>query len=199
MFSYYGSKAKLAKYYPKPTYPLVIEPFAGAAWYSIVNKSKLTYLLDINPTIAGLWKWDFLGFSINRGTASPRNIVQKWSAQVTSRPTWASTTRFAIDRAISLLPLIKNWTITQESYERSFLVEATWFIDPPYQHGGNHYKFADIDYIELAKWVSNLKGQVIVCGSIMDTWLPFEPLSVNGRITGQRSVNGEAVCLIESR
>jgi len=35
MWSYYGSKSKVVKHYPKPKYDLIIEPFAGAAWYSV--------------------------------------------------------------------------------------------------------------------------------------------------------------------
>jgi len=35
MFSYYGSKKKIVKYYPEPVHDVIIEPFAGAAWYSL--------------------------------------------------------------------------------------------------------------------------------------------------------------------
>jgi len=35
MFSYYGSKSKLAQHYPTPKYDTIVEPFAGAAGYSL--------------------------------------------------------------------------------------------------------------------------------------------------------------------
>ena len=34
MFSYYGSKSKIIKHYPKPTTLKIREPFAGSARYS---------------------------------------------------------------------------------------------------------------------------------------------------------------------
>ena len=69
-------------------------------------------------------------------------------------------------------------------------MEATWFIDPPYQYGGNHYVVNDVDYHELAAWCKQRKGQVIVCENTKATWLDFTPLT---RITGQRVKTTEAV------
>jgi len=57
MWSYYGSKARIAKYYPKPEFNLVIEPFAGAAWYSVENQPKKVVLNDLNPVIYSIWDW----------------------------------------------------------------------------------------------------------------------------------------------
>ena len=36
MFSYYGPKSKIVSLYLKPRYNLVIESFAGCAWYSLL-------------------------------------------------------------------------------------------------------------------------------------------------------------------
>ena len=47
MFSYYGSKNKIAKLYPLPKYDLIIEPFAGAAWYSVLHRYKNVLLNEI--------------------------------------------------------------------------------------------------------------------------------------------------------
>ncbi len=57
MFSYYGSKNKIAKLYPKPLYNTIIEPFCGAAWYSILYKDKKIILNDINKIISGIWEF----------------------------------------------------------------------------------------------------------------------------------------------
>lgn len=60
-------------------------------------------------------------------------------------------------------------------------VEATWYIDPPYDNrAGSYYVHADVDC-----------GQVIVCENEGATWLPFRPFAtlkagVNGR--GSREV-----------
>ena len=37
MFYYYGRKKQIAKYYPKPNFNTIIEPFAGSAAYSLHN------------------------------------------------------------------------------------------------------------------------------------------------------------------
>ena len=67
--------------------------------------------------------------------------------------------------------------------------EATWFIDPPYKYGGEHYVMNGINYDELAEWCKSRKGQVIVCENTSADWLDFEPLI---EITGQRKKTTEA-------
>ena len=57
MWSYYGSKSKIAKYYPKPEYDLILEPFAGSAWYSVLHRRRSVILNEKNHTIYKLWKW----------------------------------------------------------------------------------------------------------------------------------------------
>lgn len=57
MFSYYGSKSKIVHLYPKPKYGRIIEPFAGSARYALRYPDNEVTLLEIDPTIAGIWKW----------------------------------------------------------------------------------------------------------------------------------------------
>ena len=52
MFSYFGSKYKLAKHYGAPRFDTVIEPFAGSAAYSLYWEPKNVILYDANPEIA---------------------------------------------------------------------------------------------------------------------------------------------------
>ena len=56
--------------------------------------------------------------------------------------------------------------------------EATWFIDPPYQFGGEWYvkSTKDINFTKLAEWCMNRNGQVIVCENTKADWLPFKPM-----------------------
>ena len=56
--------------------------------------------------------------------------------------------------------------------------DATWFIDPPYFNGGQHYPFSnkDLDFNELGNWCKERIGEVIVCENDNATWLPFEHL-----------------------
>lgn len=221
MFSYYGSKSKLAKLYPPPEYDLIIEPFAGAAWYSFLHRSKKVLLNEKYATIHEIWKWlineaspellmqhkdfyvgqnigqvslvkphrDLIGFCINRGSVEPKSVVQKWSCQVASKPNWASTTAFQLERIARVLPEIKHWQVRLGDYRTLPNVEATWFIDPPYRFGGEHYKENGIDYSELSEWCKTRNGQVIVCENSKAEWLPFVPLT---KIQGQRTKTTES-------
>jgi hypothetical protein len=224
MFSYYGSKCKIAKLYPAPVYDTIIEPFAGAAWYSLLYNDRKVILNDKYETIYGIWDWlihsateeeilankdflvgfdisnlniaqqhkDLLGFCINRASTSPKNIVQKWSCQVASRPDWASTTSHSMVRAARLLSKIKHWRVSDLSYEDLPDIEATWFIDPIYQYGGNLYVENKINYNHLRDWVMSRKGQVVCCENMSATWMDFKPLI---QITGQRKKTTEAIWL----
>jgi len=210
MWSYYGSKNKIAKLYPSPKYETVIEPFAGAAWYSVLHRHKKVLLNEKYEVIYNIWKWlineasselilqhkdffagqdisqidltkahkDLIGFCINRGSIAPKNIVQKWSCQVASKQNWASTTAFALKRIAKLLPEIKHWEIQSGDYKKLPDIEATWFIDPPYQFGGEIYKESNknIDFNYLANWCNERQGQSIVCENTKANWLPFKPM-----------------------
>ena len=57
MWSYYGSKFKVAKFYPLPKYDLIIEPFAGSAWYSVLHRSKDVLLNEKYDVVFGIWNW----------------------------------------------------------------------------------------------------------------------------------------------
>ena len=48
-FAYYGAKHELARKYPRPRYPLIIEPFAGAAGYSChwAHRGTNVMLIDL--------------------------------------------------------------------------------------------------------------------------------------------------------
>lgn len=222
MFHYYGSKNKIAKYYPKPKYNLIIEPFAGTASYSLLYYSNEVLLNDKFDKIYSIWNWlindadkkfilnnsnffagqdissldfpqaykDLVGFCINRGSAAPRNIVQKWSCQVKSKPNWASTTWFKLNKIADTLESVRHWKIQNSDYRNLENVEATWFIDPPYQFGGSFYVENLIDYDELREFCLTRKGQVIVCENSKASWLDFKPLV---EITGQSKKSLEMI------
>jgi site-specific DNA-adenine methylase len=56
-FSYFGSKYRLAKYYPEPQCDEIIEAFAGSAGYALMYPEKRVYLYEIYEPIVTLWKW----------------------------------------------------------------------------------------------------------------------------------------------
>ena len=59
MWSYYGRKTKVVKYYPVPRYDTIIEPFAGTAVYSLHqdNWKKNVILIEKYDIIVNIWKY----------------------------------------------------------------------------------------------------------------------------------------------
>ena len=200
MFSYYGSKSKIVDYYPPPKNKKIIEPFAGSARYSLKYWQNDILLVDKYHIIVNTWKWlqqcsendirklpimklgesldnfdlsederIFMGFIVQQGTTGLRKTVSSYA--VDSIPT-------QLNNIANQLYKIKHWNIIQLSYEDLKNENATWFIDPPYQFGGEHYKESskNINFTELSEWCKSRNGQVIVCENTKADWLPFKPM-----------------------
>ena len=54
LFSYYGSKIRMAPKYPPPIWHTIIEPFAGAAGYSCLYHDRKVILYEIDPFVFGV-------------------------------------------------------------------------------------------------------------------------------------------------
>lgn len=54
---YYGAKWRLAPRYPAPRHDTIIEPFAGAAGYSLRYPNRRVILVEKYPVIAGIWRY----------------------------------------------------------------------------------------------------------------------------------------------
>lgn len=215
--SFYGSKWRIAYKYPDPIYPLVIEPFAGGAGYSTHRNIEQVWLNDADPIIAGVWDYlmtakpdeikalpvdishveeappaarSLIGWWFNSGVDVPCRIRSAWArnAGKGSGHFWSAKVR---DRIAEQLSLIRHWRITNHSYHGLLNIEATWFIDPPYNNkAGSHYRCHDIDYEHLADWCLSRKGQIIVCENEGANWLPFETL---GTVQGTKGKNRKGV------
>ena len=210
MFYYYGRKEKVFKYYPKPKYDTIIEPFAGSAVYSLKNHQKKVIILDKDERIINIWKYlkevnsnEILslpliisGQTLNDDTFSGLSMVQKDLISFFCNPSSAqpkrSVGKFNIwheknrKRLSEDINKIKHWDIMVGDYKDIPNQPATWFIDPPYQgNGGKYYKYGnkEIDYNELREWVLSRQGQVIVCENSEANWMDFKPLK---RLQGQR-------------
>ncbi len=122
-----------------------------------------------------------MGYLVNQGVATPAKTV----------------TAFAdghIQQQLALIARqlfkIKHWKIIHDDYFNYGNVLATWFIDPPYQKGGQYYYHNKIDYELLSKWCLERNGFVIVCENTGANWLPFKPM-VNMR--GSSKCTTEAI------
>jgi 16S rRNA G966 N2-methylase RsmD len=202
MWSYYGSKSKLVDLYPKPKHDLIIEPFAGSARYALKYFDRDVLLIDKYNKIVQIWKWlqncsindikhlpnvkqgetinremfdcdeqfYLMGFLVQDGVNSPRLTMSKFGAN----------TDFEVKKKNIYKNLfkIKHWKIELGSYAEIENYKATWFIDPPYQYGGEYYVESNkkIDFCILADWCKSRNGQIIVCENTKANWLPFKPM-----------------------
>ena len=57
MFSFYGSKGKIVKKYPKPIYDKINESFAGSARYSLEYHWLDITLIEKYPVLVAIWKY----------------------------------------------------------------------------------------------------------------------------------------------
>lgn len=193
MFYYFGRKWKLAKEYPTPRYPTIIEPFAGSMAFSLYHKPQKAIGIEADPNVWKMWnnitgltaeeifnysepvigdrvfdRW-LLMASISHGTADTKSWL--WTDRMTRN--LKSQKKFA---AKNLEYAKNNIDYILDTYKNAPDMEATWFIDPPYQKKMKGYKRVDLFYPELAEFCLSRKGQVIVCEQLGADWLPFKEL-----------------------
>jgi hypothetical protein len=205
MWGYYGSKSKIINNYPEPKFQKIIEPFAGTAQYSLKYWDNDILLIEKYDVIVKIWKWlqqcsknDILslprlkcgenvdnfnwdcdeakwlvGFIITGAPAQPKKTASKWKTVI--RP---NTQDYKLNMISENLYKIKHWNIILGDYKDIENQHATWFIDPPYQFGGQYYKFGNknINYNELSLWCKERYGEIIVCENSKADWLDFKPL-----------------------
>ena len=221
-FMYFGAKHELSRRYPAPLHDTIIEPFAGSAGYATRHHHKRVVLIDKDPVVVGLWsfllrstardilalpeledgqrveelaicqeaRW-LIGRWIDIGAKKPANKRTPW-AKENPHGTWGRTIRA---RLASQVGKIRHWQIIEGTYADAPDVEATWFIDPPYEKAGIQYTVgsAGIDFTHLGAWCRERQGQVIVCEEGGATWLPFRPFrEINGMQHG-RSTTSEVI------
>lgn len=206
MWSYYGSKANIIHLYPPPKYGKVIEPFAGSARYALRYWDRDITIVDSYDVIIRIWQWLqkcsegdikklprifkqseriddvkfdcdeaklLMGFLFGKGAERPRKkIVDRITLH---RPNYVN---YHLKRIASHLQFIRHWKIVLGDYREIDNTEATWFIDPPYQHGGAAYvkSSRSINFPELAEWCRSRNGQIIVCENTKADWMEFKPL-----------------------
>jgi len=213
MWSYYGRKKQIIKKYPKPNKDLIIEPFAGTASYAYEYWEKDVVLIDTFDIIIKIYRYlqkaspnDILslpefddgeyfldrcqylcdeerwliGFCSNQGSERPRHTAGRMNFNY-----WKNDKK----RIANDLYKIKHWNFVLGDYHTVANMDATWFIDPPYQCQ-NRYVHNSIDYEELSVWCKSRKGQVIVCENSSANWMNFVPLT---NLHGQKTKTLEMI------
>ena len=207
MFDYYGSKNSLARRYQFPRYNCIIEPFAGSAGYSVYHLSrnrKMTAILcDKSKEVVNAWEWlksatrdDLMNMPLPEvgsitsdffvRMSSTSNAAMSCKKMTVSRR-MAHAYPVMLRRMARLLWVLPRIEIIHGSYDELQNIEATWFIDPPYQRrsgscNGDGYakgcRSADVDFTQLGEWCKTRKGQCIVCEKEGADWLPFRPFAM---------------------
>ena len=206
MWSYFGAKTNLIDLYPPPKYGKIIEPFAGTARYALKYFDREVFLVDKYSVVVDIWHYlqncspndilsmprtfkqgqsfeeikfdcqaqrNLFSYLLSSGDAVPRN--KPTARKTIDRPNHLN---FGIQRIAKQLFKIKHWKIILGSYADIENQEATWFIDPPYQFGGQVYKESNraINFQDLSQWCTNREGQIIVCENTKADWMDFKPV-----------------------
>lgn len=123
-------------------------------------------------------RW-LVGFCMNAAATSPRKALSSGSRGMIARGRksegWGEGRR---ERVASQVQHIRHWQVIEGDYTQAPDIEATHFIDPPYEgKAGDHYIHgsSELDYTALGTWVQSRQGQVIACEAVGATWLPFQP------------------------
>jgi site-specific DNA-adenine methylase len=212
MFSYYGAKAGMVKYYQTPVFDNIVEPFAGSAQYSLKYWDRDVLLIDKYDKVVLVWQLlqkmsvkDVLGLpDFKRGDVIDRNkcetlahsyllgfmtAIGKSQPGMTVSPWGALQYERRKKNIANNLYKIKHWKIKCGDYKDLQNTASTWFIDPPYFIGGSKYAHNKIDYTTLSEWCKTRVGQIIVCENTKANWLPFKPLK---QLHGCKHVTMEA-------
>ena len=112
------------------------------------------------------------------GSKGPAKSRSSWAlSHAGSTDVWSERCR---ERLAGQVESIRHWHAECKPYtDLDARREATWFVDPPYQIMGQHYRESAnaIDYEFLGAWCRTLRGQAIVCENHGADWLPFRPLA----------------------
>lgn len=135
-------------------------------------------------------RW-LIGFWCNSGVAQPRKTASTFARYGDDVNNWGGWGRKARERVARQVDGIRHWRVLQGDYRSAPKVEATWFVDPPYNNNaGRHYPYQPDSFAELAAWCRSLSGLTIVCENEGADWLPFRAM---GSIKSRRGSSAEVV------
>lgn len=210
-FPYFGSKWSIASEYQRPRHDALVEPFAGSACYALHHHRRNVILVDASEVIAGLWRfliraraeevlsipdipigersteqgwcqeWEWLaGFWCSKANVRHHYPRSAWGVRRdrSAMSFWGESVR---RRIAGQMGAIRHWKIIHGDYTCAPEIEATWFVDPPYQphaseRRGGRYPNQPSSFDALGEWCQGRQGQTIVCEMSGAQWLPFRSL-----------------------
>ena len=122
----------------------------------------------------------FIGMSIGFGH-HPRNTPSKLATARSNSGTVQWWNEAARKAAADSVRLMRRWDVVCGDYSCAPNIEATWFVDPPYQRLADMYGPQVDNYARLGQWCRRRRGQVIVCEDVDAGWLPFRELDLRKR------------------
>ena len=159
-FPYYGSKVRAALKYGDIRYKQIVEPFAGGAGVAHAHPECDVLLIDKDPRVCVAWNYLIhadparirrlpgeipegqdirrikglspaemvvIGYWMNPSCGGPRWTPSPWTL---AGKGWRPEIR---ERLADQVRAIRHWRIMNADYWDAPDIEATWFIDPPYQ------------------------------------------------------------------
>lgn len=163
------------------------DPVIATVWEFLINASpsdilalpllKIGQKLSDIKTLSNGERW-LIGFWTGRARWVPGNALSGWGKTHSDTRIWSDRCRARIAEQIDKISHWKIYNMDYAVFGEMFPTPATWFIDPPYQEKGKHYKFGSsrLDYPKLGAWCMEREGQAIVCENPNASWLPFESL-----------------------
>lgn len=133
--------------------------------------------LPTNTTEAVDAASDLIGFWLNKGTTGPCKKPSTWMLSgIRPKSYWGAEVRHLLSEQVEA---IKHWSVIEGDWSRCTEFSPTsFFIDPPYEQDGSHYKCssASLDFKHLGGVCLSLASggnQVVVCENEGASWLPF--------------------------
>jgi hypothetical protein len=142
----------------------------------ILKIPEIEYMYDL-PSSTPEGARYLVGFCLNNGSTTPCRQLSSGLRKLSGLPGykisgWSEYRKRIISRQVLL---IKHWKIIEGDYTSVPNLEATWFVDPPYNNRvGKRYPCQVSSYEELSDWCRLRFGQVIVCEQEGAMWLPFK-------------------------
>lgn len=155
---YFGAKWRSAPRYPQPIHDTIIEPFAGAAGYSLRYPERQVILVERYAIVAAVWRYLIGVTTAELRAVPPVEHLDDLPAWVPQEARWLVGFRFGAgdsrprakvspmvrrDGGFSLAAIadqvdqIRHWRVIEDDYTAAPNVTATWFVDPPYQVAGS--------------------------------------------------------------